>query len=80
MLTCAPNDVMASVHNRMPVIIETENAVAWLHADAATAFDLAVPAGDVLTMHQVGPDVGDTKNDRPNLMEPVERQGLGAFA
>lgn len=80
MLTCAPNEWMATVHDRMPVIIEPAAAHAWLGADANAALDLAVPAGDVLSMHQVGPDVGDTKNDRPDLMEPVEQQGLGAFA
>ncbi|MGB1585636.1 MAG: SOS response-associated peptidase [Thermoplasmatota archaeon] len=79
-LTCAPNPLMDPVHDRMPVIIETAQAGDWLAADAQTAFDLAVPAADVLQMHQVGPDVGDTKNDHPGLMEPIERQGLGAFA
>ena len=75
-VTCAPNAMMATVHDRMPVVVEEADAAAWL---AGNAFDLAVPAGDVLIKHQVGPDVGDTKNDRPELMQPVGQQGLGAF-
>ena len=80
MLTCAPNAVMVGVHDRMPVVVEPDDARAWLDADVDTALRLAVPAADdVLTMHRVGPDVGDTKNDHAELMEPVENQGLGAF-
>lgn len=81
MLTCAPNGLMASVHDRMPVVIETDAAHAWLSADIDAALDLAVPTAEsTLSMHPVGPDVGDTKNDRPELMEPIEQRGLGAFS
>ena len=80
-LTCPPNQVVAPVHDRMPIILEPDAARAWLAADADRAAELAVPCpDDVLTLHQVGPDVGSAKNDRPDLMEPIERQGLGAFA
>ncbi len=78
-ITCPPNAAMAPLHDRMPVIIETEDAADWLTADAQQALAMAKPAGDVLSMHRVTPDVGDTRNDEPRLMEPVDQQGLGAF-
>jgi putative SOS response-associated peptidase YedK len=32
-ITCAPNAVMASIHNRMPVILLPEDEDAWLDPD-----------------------------------------------
>ncbi len=76
-LTCAPNAEMERVHDRMPVVVEADEAESWLMD--ADPWDLAVPAVDgTLAMHVVGPDVGNTKNDRPELMDAVG--GLGAFS
>ncbi|MGB0652636.1 MAG: SOS response-associated peptidase [Thermoplasmatota archaeon] len=73
-MTCPPNQVMAPVHDRMPIILEPDAVGAWLEpaTPEPDLLALARPAGEeVLTMHQVGPDVGSTKNDRPDLMEAV---------
>lgn len=78
-LTCEPNDLMAKVHDRMPVIIETGDAPDWLAAGDVMARRLAVPAGDVLAMHQVSDDVNSTDNDRPDLPEPIGQATLGGF-
>jgi len=39
-LTCAPNDAMAEIHNRMPVILDEKDWPKWLGEEAATEQDL----------------------------------------
>lgn len=77
-VTCAPNPFMAELHDRMPVILERAGVDAWLRPEAGldAALDLAVPAGDVLTRHEVTTDVNSTANDEPRLMEPVAQRRL----
>jgi len=74
LVTCPPNGTVARVHDRMPVVLEPDDARAWIDAEAtgeAALAGLAVPAAEgVLSMHPVGPDVGSIHNDRPDLMEP----------
>jgi putative SOS response-associated peptidase YedK len=76
-VTCPPNALVAQLHDRMPVVLEPEAADEWLHPErigVEGAMKLAAPAGDVLAMHEVTPDVNDTDNDAPHLREPVKRQ------
>ncbi|TVQ34165.1 MAG: SOS response-associated peptidase [Phycisphaeraceae bacterium] len=74
-ITTAANDFMRPMHDRMPVIIEPEDAAAWLDpeasADAAQA--LLRPAADgALIAHPVSTRVNSPANDDPSLIEPVE--------
>jgi putative SOS response-associated peptidase YedK len=39
-ITCEPNDVLADVHNRMPVILARENEERWLSGEPLTQQDL----------------------------------------
>lgn len=74
-ITCEPNETVARLHDRMPVIIEPDDAQDWLHPQTLGqegVLRLARPAGDVLTMHRVTRDVNNTRNDRPDLIEPKE--------
>jgi putative SOS response-associated peptidase YedK len=75
-VTQPPNDALASVHNRMPVVLQADAARAWLspaELDPAEALALLRPIpDDVLVFHPVGPDVGNVRNDRPALIEAVE--------
>lgn len=74
-VTCGPNPLVAALHDRMPVIVEEADAEGWLHPEADNWLDLARPAADgTLAMHEVSPDVNSTKNDRPDLAEPVAEQ------
>ncbi|MBM7580958.1 SOS response-associated peptidase [Jeotgalibacillus terrae] len=55
-LTTEPNDLMAEIHNRMPVILEHNNFDAWLNPDAklSSLQQLLKPcAGDLLTAEQI---------------------------
>ena len=81
-LTTAPNDLVAPHHDRMPVILDTNDAHLWLDApvtddrgrDAVLALGSilrAVP-NDWLVADEVDRRVGNVHNDDPSLLEPPE--------
>ena len=75
-ITTTPNELMATIHDRMPVILPPSAWDAWLdptNAEVATLGKLLVPApSGVLEMHPVSRDVGNVRNDGPYLIEPIE--------
>lgn len=75
-ITTDANEVMAPVHDRMPVILPPTAWSTWLdpaNADVETLGRLLVPAPpQVLVMHAVAADVGNVRNKGPHLIEPVE--------
>jgi putative SOS response-associated peptidase YedK len=72
-LTTKPNELMKTLHDRMPAIIEPENFDAWLDPDAADADalrDLLDPlADDALAMYPVSRHVNSPRNDDPKCLE-----------
>jgi putative SOS response-associated peptidase YedK len=74
LLTTGPNEVMAPVHNRMPVILEPKDYDRWLDAgDPATPpVDLLRPyPAERMTAWPVSARVGNVRNNDPELLEPV---------
>jgi putative SOS response-associated peptidase YedK len=75
-LTTSANDLMESVHHRMPVILAPEDWDAWLDPENTDTEELAkllVPAPEeMLTLWPVDPAVGNVRNNRPELQEPLE--------
>jgi putative SOS response-associated peptidase YedK len=74
-VTTAPNELLAPLHDRMPVILAPEHWPLWLGetpADPAQLKALLVPypAND-MAIWPVGPQVGNVKNNDPSLIEPV---------
>ncbi|WP_084395630.1 SOS response-associated peptidase [Henriciella aquimarina] len=71
-LTTRPNDVMAGISTRMPVILRPEDYARWLDVEERRVSDLFAPfpAAD---MHAwpVGPDVGNVRNQGPELAQEV---------
>lgn len=66
---------MASIHSRMPVVLDAERATAWLaagEANAAALLELLVPgpAAD-WRAHAVAPRVGNARFDDAALIAPV---------
>lgn len=74
-LTTAPNETMAEIHDRMPVILPPSAWDEWLdpaNADLETLARLLVPAPpEVLTLHPVSTDVGNVRNQGAHLIDPV---------
>lgn len=77
LVTTAANDVMGSVHDRMPAILVSEYWEEWLdptnHDIEALGRLLDGGPADLLDMHEVSMDVNNVRNNRRDLIEPVSR-------
>ena len=74
-VTTGPNELMATIHNRMPVILAREDEALWL--DDATALDQVLallqpyPA-EGMVAYPVSRLVNNPRNDGPELIAPIE--------
>jgi putative SOS response-associated peptidase YedK len=75
-LTTTANQLMGSVHHRMPVILPAEAWDAWLdpaNTDVEQLAALLEPAPEeLLALWPVDQAVGNPRNNRPELQEPLE--------
>jgi putative SOS response-associated peptidase YedK len=75
-ITTAPNDVMASIHDRMPVILPASAWDAWLdreNDDLDLLGKLLVPADPALTVMQpVSTQVNNVRNKGPELVAEID--------
>jgi putative SOS response-associated peptidase YedK len=74
-ITTRPNALVATIHDRMPVILASDDWPAWLGEVAATADKLKAmlkpyPA-ERMTLWPVDKRVGNVRNDTPDLFEPL---------
>lgn len=76
-LTCDANHDMATVHDRMPVILEPADWPRWLEpaplAQDAAARLLGPAADGTLVFDEVSTLVNRPVNDTPDVIEPVDR-------
>ena len=77
-ITTKPNSLVAPYHDRMPVILDKDEEKTWLDQsldDPAAILPLldAYPAAD-MAVHQVGKEVGNSRNDYPELIAPVSTE------
>jgi putative SOS response-associated peptidase YedK len=74
-LTRPANDDVGHLHDRMPVVVETDHVDRWLEStgDAAQpALDELLRTGTgILTHHAVSSAVGSIRHDEPSLLTPV---------
>jgi putative SOS response-associated peptidase YedK len=73
-VTCAPGEVVAPIHDRMPVMLAREAEPEWLGRDARPEDlqALLVPT-DELIVTEVSDAVNDVRQDGPALIEPPLR-------
>ena len=75
-ITCAPNTLLAPLHNRMPVILGEEDWARWLGENAANddeVLALIKPfAAERMMFWPVGKDVGNVKNQGANLIATLK--------
>jgi len=74
-ITTEPNELMATLHNRMPVILHPRDHAKWLDASHQTPENLLTlikpyPA-DVMSAHPVSTLVNKPENDSPELVVPA---------
>jgi putative SOS response-associated peptidase YedK len=73
-ITCPPNDLVAKIHNRMPVILPTAARDRWLdpHAEAGELREMLAPLrSEELEACEVSTLVNSPKNDSPECVRPV---------
>ena len=71
-LTCVPNELTGTLHDRMPLIIEPDDVPRWLDRNEHDVRDLLRPyPAEEMTAHRVGSRVNSAQNDDPDLIEPI---------
>jgi len=73
-LTTTPNELMAPIHNRMPVIIEPEDYEMWLDPGETPedGLHLLRPySAEKMTAYAVSTAVNSPRNDSPECIEPI---------
>jgi putative SOS response-associated peptidase YedK len=77
-LTCSPNNVMAELHDRMPIILPEQNWPKWLGEEPATEetlLTLLKPCpDDKLKIWPVDKAVGNVKNNGPQLVREIDAE------
>jgi putative SOS response-associated peptidase YedK len=74
-ITTTANELLSTIHHRMPVILEAESYDLWLKEDsrATDLKELLAPyPADAMTSHAVSYDVNDAKLDDERLVLPAE--------
>jgi putative SOS response-associated peptidase YedK len=78
-VTTTPNDAMAELHDRMPVVLEESTWDEWLvdgragpPADEGALLSILQPSDAIpLRIYPVNRDVNDVRRDGPELTEPL---------
>jgi putative SOS response-associated peptidase YedK len=75
-ITGEPNELVAQIHPRMPVILPEKHHAAWLgETDDGNLKELLVPyPSDQMRMWEISPRINTPKNDDPSLWEPVRAE------
>jgi putative SOS response-associated peptidase YedK len=77
-LTCAPNSLIAPIHNRMPVILSDRDAEEWINpreSEPLSLKRLLVPASDdLLVVQPASLLVNNVKNEGPELLDGFKTQ------
>ncbi len=79
-VTTSPNDFMARIHNRMPVILDRPAMDRWLTPGEAAADELSpllrpYDKLDLMAAYQVSRLVNNPRNDLPDCIAPLPQQG-----
>jgi putative SOS response-associated peptidase YedK len=79
-ITTTPSKDMDEIHDRMPVVLKSDDIETWLNVndygpDERAQLLCPAPVG-TLSHHGVGNAVGPVRNDGPELIERVETQSL----
>jgi len=72
-ITCLPNELVAQVHNRMPVILDSQHAWDWLEQKERTQLQamLAPYPAEKMTSQAVGRFVNNPAFDSPETIQPL---------
>ncbi|MCA1403072.1 SOS response-associated peptidase family protein [Ensifer sp. IC3342] len=72
-ITCPPNEMMAAIHDRMPVLLHPQDYERWLSPEP-DPHDLMTPfRAELMTMWPIDRKVSSPKNDTADILDPVEQ-------
>jgi putative SOS response-associated peptidase YedK len=75
-LTCPANELIATIHDRMPVILPPESYDRWLSPIEPDPRDLLVSYPSApMRMWPISTRVNTPKNDSPDLLDPIDPLG-----
>lgn len=80
-VTTTPNELMAPIHNRMPVVLPDDATEEWMFArqKPEALMELLVPVpDDFLVATPVSPRVNSVKNDDPECLLPPDTEPAAA--
>ncbi|KKZ87166.1 SOS response-associated peptidase [Rhizobium phaseoli] len=73
--TCAPNGMISTIHNRMPVVLRPEDYERWLSADPDPR-DLLQPFdAEAMTMWPIARRISNVRNGGPEVLSRVDVDG-----
>ena len=71
-VTCPPNELVAEIHDRMPVVLDPASYDIWLDGAPEAALPLLKPCpADDLVAYRVSDRVGNVRNDGPDVLERI---------
>ncbi len=79
-LTCPSNVTVSVLHDRMPVVLASEDFASWLDVkgtDSAEAAQLLRSAPeDLFEAIELDPKINDSKREEPGIQEPLQKELL----
>ena len=73
-LTTAANELVATIHDRMPLILRREDFDRWLGIEPDPSDLLRPFAADAMTMWLISTRVNSPRNDDADLLTPIPRE------
>lgn len=71
-VTCAPNEMMAEIHNRMPVILHPDDYTRWISGIEDDPYDLMKPfPSELMTMWPISTKVNVPRNNTADILDPI---------
>ena len=76
-ITTRANELMATIHTRMPAILRQEDELNWLDPANDQANQLLKPIdADLMEAYPVSPQVNSWENEGPELIQPATVTGI----
>jgi putative SOS response-associated peptidase YedK len=73
LITCEPNDLVAAIHDRMPVILHEKDYARWLSPAETDPSDLLVPfPSELMKIWPVSTRVNKAGTEGADLLDPVD--------
>jgi putative SOS response-associated peptidase YedK len=72
--TCEPNGLMATIHDRMPVILAPSDYIRWLEPESDPRDLLRPFPSELMKMWPISSRVGSLRNNTPDIIDEI---GIG---